>query len=61
MKEPRTFVLAPSLFYDVFRKSFYEIPKNPLKSLEDSRQIVVVFAFCYEFTMQTAGFGNGFQ
>ena len=29
--------------------------------LEDSRQIVVVIAFCHEFAMQAAGFGDGFQ
>lgn len=29
--------------------------------LEDSRQIVVVFAFCYEFAMQAAGFGDGLE
>ena len=34
---------------------------SSLLCLEDPRQIVVVFAFCYEFTMQPAGFGDGFQ
>ena len=34
---------------------------SPFRCLEDPRQIVVVFAFCHEFTMQPAGFGDGFQ
>ena len=34
---------------------------SPFRCLEDSRQIVVVLAFCHEFTMQPAGFGDGFQ
>ena len=34
---------------------------SSLLCLEDPRQIVVVFAFCHEFTMQPAGFGDGFQ
>ena len=39
---------------------YYKILSS-LLCLEDSRQIVIMLAFFHEFTMQPAGFGDGFQ